>query len=121
MKEKRHYIRINTDFVVWAQADMDTYNKYFIYGGLAAKNLGGGGILIETDESMAIGMLLELKFYIPNSDAIEAIGQIMRVEKTSKSKFEVGIKFTTLEKDDKKNIINFCKRNSKKPVKKKQL
>ncbi|MBU1076481.1 MAG: PilZ domain-containing protein [Spirochaetes bacterium] len=96
--EKRKYIRMNSDFVIWYQTIDE--EKEFSFGKEPSVNVSAGGIQLDMEDVDAIGTTLILKFKIPNYDnEIEAKGRVVWVKRGSERNL-VGIEFLKISQDD---------------------
>ncbi len=117
MENRRKYIRIEEKFVTYAEVPFEVYEKRFFFNNLISKNIGGGGILLESKNDIPVGTILNLNFTLPSHKPIKAEGKIIHTEKTKNSKYEMGIEFTRIEKKAQKIIIKFCEKFAKKSKK----
>ncbi len=92
------------------------------------KDVGGGGILFETEEEIPIGTLLKIEFdlqgwhkYYPGffkfdqtsiSEPITVVAQVVRVREIEKNKkYEIGVKFVNIDESYREGVINFIEAN----------
>ncbi len=92
------------------------------------KDVGGGGILFETEEPLDIGALLKVEFdlqgwqkYYPGffkfdqtsvSEPITVVAQVVRVEEIERGKkYEIGVKFVNIDELYREGIIEFIEAN----------
>ncbi|MDD5067362.1 MAG: PilZ domain-containing protein [bacterium] len=96
--EKRKFIRIDSQFIVWYQTiDEDELS----FGRPQSKNISAGGILLELDESLKAGTCISLKFKLPNMDReVLAQGRVVRQQRLGSGKIDTGIEFTTISGED---------------------
>ncbi|MFH1624594.1 MAG: PilZ domain-containing protein [Pseudomonadota bacterium] len=94
------------------------------------KNIGGGGLLFETDHMIDSGTVLRLDItlqgwhnYRPGflkmnesytSKPITAIAEVVRVEEVSKGeKYHIGVKFVNTYEDDLKGLLSFLEKSER--------
>jgi len=90
------------------------------FGFSYARDISSTGIALDTkviiDESVKVkmGSLLKIKFKIPGGRLyITALGEITRLEKQGKENSVIGLKFTSIEDDFKKEIDFFVNESRK--------
>ena len=105
--EQREFVRIKSDFVVWYQTiDEDDFS----FGKPLSKDVSAGGILLVMEEGERVGTLLSMKFKIPDYEKeIKAEGRVIRLKKLESGKFDVGIEFLEIAKEDMQAITNLVK------------
>lgn len=87
-----------------------------------AKNIGGGGLMFETDLDITNGKKLFLEICQPIDNdkkvfySIPALSKVAWAKKIKKNKFEkgenryqLGIEFVNINKEDRKKIVEFTK------------
>ena len=106
--EKRKYTRVP----VYMKVINETRESDF--GFSYAKDISSGGMALETkiflEEgfNLRIGDTLKLKFKIPGGRFyITALAEVVRIDKHKKWADAVGVKFTSMEDDFRKEIENF--------------
>ena len=91
------------------------------------KDVGGGGLLLETAEPYSLGTLFKVTFdlqgwqkYYPGflkfdqtsrSEPITVIGQVARVEELGEGNYEIGLKFLNIDERDREGIVRFIEEN----------
>ena len=92
------------------------------------KNIGGGGLLFETNHIIDIGKILKLDITLQGwhkfrpgffkvhessiSRPVTAIAEVVRIEEIIKEKrYEIGVKFVNVYEDDLKGLIEFMENN----------
>ncbi len=92
------------------------------------KDIGGGGMLFESEEPIEIGTLLKVEFdlqgwqkYYPGffkfdqtsvSEPITVVAQVVRIEELEKDKrYEIGVKFVNIDELYRTGIIEFIEAN----------
>ncbi len=129
MPEKRRFKRLpkksKVRYKIIEFSDKEKPIKEAIY-----KNVGGGGILFETDEMLPIGTILKVEFdlqgwhkFFPGfikpeqtsiSEPIVAVAQVVRVEEIEKNKkYEIGIKFVNIDEFHQRSVIEFIESKMK--------
>jgi c-di-GMP-binding flagellar brake protein YcgR len=85
-----------------------------------AKNIGGGGLLVEipvlTEELLLTTHLIKVKFALPDeAKSIEAIARMVCVEKPEGIEgFHLRLKFIRITSEDKQRLINYVMLKHKK-------
>ena len=104
--EKRNFVRIESDFVVWYQTiDEDDVS----FGKPKSKNVSAGGIRLEMEDTEKVGSNLRIKFKIPQyPKEIEAKGKVVWVKRIETNKFEIGIEFSNINREDMEAINKFA-------------
>lgn len=126
-RNKRKYKRMPKQskllYKVIEYSDKEKSLKKAVY-----KDVGGGGILFETEEPIEIGTLLKVEFdlqgwqkYYPGffkfdqtsvSEPITVVAQVVRVEELKKGrKYEIGVKFVNIDELYREGIIEFIEAN----------
>lgn len=73
-----------------------------------------GGLLMHTRQKLEIGQNLRVKFYYDSAagmDCIQALGEVIRVDKLGKSgkEFSCAVRFLDLSSENLKNLRKFLK------------
>ncbi len=79
-------------------------------------DISHGGIFIATDHAFEIGTLLDLSFQIPDTErTLTAVGRVAGVRRQGASEEQagVGIKFSRIDPEDLKLIVNYVNRVSR--------
>jgi len=110
-REKREFERIATDWVIEYQIleadDMEVAKM---------KNVGGGGLLFENNKPIQIASILDITFSPPfGRKKITAQAKVVRLEVKEKGIFDIGIFFTRIAPEDKKEIIQFTEEEESDP------
>lgn len=107
MKERRGFIRVDDIIPLKYSSLSDIEERDSII-----TNIGGGGIKVETNETLQIDEKLELTFNIPNKKAIHCSGQITwKSFDQKKNKNVYGIQFINIIDKDRKEIIEYIYTN----------
>jgi len=110
-KDRRRFVRINTNFVV----------SYYVYPGHINKtdmsltrNVSVGGICFTSDKHFPPGTILHVTLRLPKiTKLIETLGEVMYVqqERNKKFLFDLGVKFVQAQEEDLfllENVIKEC-------------
>lgn len=99
--ERREHVRVNRNLIVRYIIE----KKPRISGNALTKNIGSGGILLETNEKLTIETLLGLEIEIPDHrKPVIADGKVVWVKENpqtgdeGKRTFDTGIKFVDMER-----------------------
>jgi hypothetical protein len=95
--DKRKYPRKSLDVLV-------NYKKTHI---ARSKDISQGGICLISDEALEVGAFLNLVFYLPNKEEIQALGKIKWSKKASETLFESGVEFWQLDDSQTKRIDSY--------------
>ena len=92
------------------------------------KNIGGGGLLFESNHIIDVGTILQLDITLQGwhkfrpgflkvhessiSRPVTAIAEVVRVDEIIREKrYEIGVKFVNIYEDDLKGLIEFMEKN----------
>jgi len=128
MKERRKFSRAGKNSVVeFKELEFPLTEKD--YSNSNIKNISGNGLLFESKNKFDIGASLHLKISLigwdkdrpgfnikapssPLLPPVSVIGTVVRIEEVKKdSLYDIGIKFTNIDKDDEAGIISFLNKN----------
>jgi CheY-like chemotaxis protein len=74
-------------------------------------NLSTRGLLLETVEGLEIGATLDIQFRLPHDEqALQAVGQVVRIARQHESGHDSGVKFLRLDEIDRGRIDAFVGR-----------
>lgn len=76
----------------------------------SSKDVSISGIFIETEKTLAKGDVLTCSFYLPDTDRIDARGEVVRVSKTDIEQYQYGVKFEAIEPESEAAIQAFINR-----------
>jgi len=106
--ERRHYKRINKNFMSKLRIWEETENKIVESGWnmVSLQNLSAGGVLMNLNRSIDVNSLVDLKINFPMADEpIECTGKVVRVEDPSDVPlYRVAVTFTKIKEEDKNTI-----------------
>lgn len=96
--ERRKYIRLEYPFLVKYKPHVGPVPENNLS---MTKNISTGGVLFEVKERLNMSEVLDLIIDIPSSDKlIEAAGKVVRIEKLDNMRYEAGVKFIEIAKND---------------------
>jgi CheY-like chemotaxis protein len=73
-----------------------------------AKDLGEGGLLLETAGPISVGSVLELEFYLPGTRSqVKVKAKVVRAGKTPEGAQQAGIEFIDLSQADQEAILDY--------------
>ncbi len=104
--EKRKYTRLSAYHLVKYRLDSWPKEKAPLLA--SAKDIGGGGVRLITQEAIAIGSILHLWINFPNSaQPVSAAAKVIWTMKLGKTNnYETGLEFTEIDEDLRKHIIS---------------
>lgn len=88
------------------------------------KNISGSGALIVTNVNLDIGTKLFMRFELPDGTGIETkcvVVRSMRVENVSNIKYNVGVRFLSIDKNLEDRLIKFIFKKQKEILKQKRM
>jgi len=71
---------------------------------LSTRDLSKNGILFESSESVAIGSFLNMRIHIPRQKALRLEAQVVRVERLSNRRFDIGVAISKMSPADRKRF-----------------
>jgi CheY-like chemotaxis protein len=72
-----------------------------------SRNISVSGLLIESDDLLAVGDRISCMFFLPNASQITAVGEVVRTARLSRIMNQYGIKFISLKPQFQREIENF--------------
>lgn len=127
--DRRKYLRIDGSYLVSCEKYTIPRSAGADKGQAKAKNLSGGGILLEVDKEYKIGDVLRLSVSIPNWEKYKAefykpgqvaeskpfvvIGTVVYAKEVSAGKYDVGINFSGLDEGHRWALMKFLREKSK--------
>ena len=116
MEERRRYVRANGLLLVNYKIP-----QLQLEGKSSAYDVSGSGVRITVDKKLKLGSLVEMEIYLPgNSQPILAKGEIIWTQRCAtkaesqitpqKEYLYVGIKFTSIDENNKNKIVNYVHR-----------
>jgi hypothetical protein len=99
--ERRVYVRldskVNVSYKI-IEKEHDLLKRGIVPEQLSVtENISAGGVLLYVDEPLPIGSILELKLELPSeSDSIECLARVVRVETTAEKGYLIGVCFLDL-------------------------
>ncbi|MCG2710967.1 MAG: PilZ domain-containing protein [Candidatus Omnitrophica bacterium] len=104
MKEKRGFIRLNID----AHAIYTIKGKDGVRDMVSLEDISSEGIRFISNMHLQNSDLLQLTLQIPGIDKdVTALGQVIWQRQLTMHLFDTGIRFTKIDKDNKKKLIDF--------------
>ena len=114
-EERRRYIRVDATLLVRYEIE----KKPRLTASVLTKNIGTGGILIETSEKLPIETLLGLEIDVPDQrKPIIADGKVVWIKErpetdhAGKRMFNTGIKFVNMYSREKELLLQYIKGSS---------
>lgn len=104
-EERRRYARIDLNFVVGMDVVSGSETPSFK---AQTKNIGVGGVLLETGQTFPIGSIMELELRIPEMDRnVKALTKVIRVEARDDGNFDMGLTFIEISDNDLKELDKY--------------
>lgn len=105
IKERRRYIRLEVPINIVIRKQAEPTKDYKI----PSKNISASGTLVEIEDQLPAGSLLELKLIIPEApNPVHATGEVVWTTKDpDRNIFNTGIQFTKIEEDNKNTFLKF--------------
>ena len=75
-----------------------------------SQNISVSGMMLETDQTLATGDLIECSFYLPESERLIASCRVVRVVKASGAARQYGVEFASLDEKSRATINEFISR-----------
>jgi c-di-GMP-binding flagellar brake protein YcgR len=120
LDERRKYLRIDIHIPIQYSIipkDKEEEIKQRYIHKAKAKNIGGGGLLLEipllTDELLLTTHLIKIKLTLPESEEpISAIARIVCVEKPEEIEgFNIRLEFISISDEDRERLIDFVRKH----------
>lgn len=72
------------------------------------KDISAGGMLIKTSEPLSSGIIMNIRIYLPTSASpLKVEAKVNRIEKVDPKTSHVGVYFTKISNEEKKEIIKY--------------
>ncbi len=118
--ERREFSRLGIPLLVLYRLET---NDPFVMFKTISQNISGQGLMFETEKSLSIGSRLLLEIYQPSvkcKDLIFLVTCLAKVIRTNRkkdvnamagdNKYQIGVEFVKMEKEDKNKIIAYVER-----------
>ena len=103
-ESKREFTRVDDRFGVRLVAQKGAGNTLELNTSKSI-NVSGSGLLVNADEKIDPGSILNVTFMKPNSfDFFKGIGKVVRVEQEADGSYKIAISFVNLSEDDMKKL-----------------
>ncbi|MBN2160196.1 MAG: PilZ domain-containing protein [Spirochaetes bacterium] len=112
---KREYVRVDDEFSVrLVKRDDKSMKNSLEINTSKSINISAKGILVNTDEKLDVGTVINITFIKPNSfDFFKGTGQVLRVEEESDKSYNVAINFIDLTPEDMRTLDYYIKLGQK--------
>jgi len=74
-----------------------------------SRDISASGILVETDKTLARGDVMSCSFFLPNTEKVNAEGEVVRVLRGNTSAYSYGVKFVDLDEESRSCITRFVR------------
>ncbi len=121
--ERRRFPRLEIPLLIFYQLETE---DIFVQHKAISRNMGGQGLMFETVKPIPVGSILELEIYQPSvryKDLFFLVSTQAKViwmnkkedvsVKAGDNKYQIGVKFVEIEKEDKNRIIEYAERMKK--------
>ncbi len=107
-KEKRKHKRIK--YYCLIKYRLSSRERVYSKTVTSLRNIGGGGIMFKTDETLPVGVLLDVEINMPVfKKVIKAVAKVKWTERVwSSQRHEVGIEFLNIDETERKEIVEFA-------------
>ncbi|MEW5692152.1 MAG: PilZ domain-containing protein [Candidatus Hydrogenedentota bacterium] len=107
--ERRKYFRIEHKLITY-------YLTSRVMGdigeGTVTKNISGNGLLFQTDENIPVGTIIKIEIHLPDQrPPIVTQARVVWVEELEEKKYDWGICFTDISREDQQRIIEYINKN----------
>lgn len=114
--EKRKFARLKDNIFILVNLKSEHTDQFKVF----TRDIGGGGLMFETDRDIPMGSELELEIYQPSGRekevffSIHAVAKVAWIKGIAKDSFEegenmhqVGVEFSYIKEEDRQRIIDF--------------
>ena len=114
--EKRKFARLKDNIFILVNLKAEHANQFKVF----TRDIGGGGLMFETDRDIPVDSELEFEIYQPSGRekevffSIHAVAKVAWIKGIAKDSFEegenrhqVGVEFSDIKEEDRQRIIDF--------------